>query len=135
VLRKLVGEMAKVNYPVGDFLIRIKNAARARKRELVVSETKAIKAVAKVLEKEGFLEKVTREKGELLVRLAFHRKEPVLLDLKLVSKPGLRIYMGVEELEKIKKPSILILSTSKGVMSSREAIKKRLGGEVIVEVL
>ena len=59
----------------------------------------------------------------------------VLLDLKLVSTPGLRIYMGVEELEKIRKPSILILSTSKGVMSSREALKVRLGGEVIVEVL
>lgn len=135
VLRKLVGKMVKVDYPVGDFLIRVKNAAKVRKRELAVSKAKAVKAVAKALEKEGFLESVTEKKGELIVKLAFRRKEPILLDLKLVSKPGLRIYMGVEELEKIKKPSILILSTSKGVVSSREALKMRLGGEVIVEVL
>lgn len=135
MLRKLVGKMTKIDYPVGDFLIRIKNAARAHKRELVVSKTKAIKAVANTLKKEGILENVSEKKGELIVRLAFRRKEPVLLDLKLVSTPGLRIYMGVEELEKIKKPSILILSTSKGVMSSREALKMRLGGEVIGEVL
>lgn len=135
MLRKLVGEMVKVDYPVGDFLIRVKNAAKVRKRELAVSKTKAVMAVAKVLKKEGILESVTEKKGELIVKLAFRRKEPVLLDLKLVSKPGLRIYMGVEELERIKKPSILILSTSKGVMSSSEALKMRLGGEVIVEVL
>ena len=135
VLRKLVGKMVKIDYPVGDFLIRVKNAARARKREMVVSKTKAVKAVADVLKKEGILESVTEKKGELTVKIAFRRKEPVLLDLKLVSTPGLRIYMGIDELEKIRKPSILILSTSKGVMSSREALKVRLGGEVIVEVL
>lgn len=133
--RKLVGKMVKVDYPVGDFLIRVKNAVKIHKRELVVSKTKAIMAVAKALKKEGFLESVTEKKGKLIVKIAFRRKEPVLLDLKLVSTPGLRIYMGVEELEKIKKPSILILSTSKGVMSSREALKVREGGEVIVEVL
>lgn len=126
--------MVKVDYPVGDFLIRVKNAAKVRQRELAVAKTKAVRAVAEVLKKEGILESVTEKKGELIVKLAFRRKEPVLLDLRLVSKPGLRIYMGVEELEKVKKPSILILSTSKGVMPSGKALKMRLGGEVIVEV-
>lgn len=135
MLRKLVGKMARIDYPVGDFLIRVKNAVKVHKRELAVPKTKAIVAVAKALEKEGFLESVTEKKGELIVKIAFRRKEPVVLNLKLISTPGLRIYMGVEELEKIRKPSILILSTPKGVMSSRKAIKMRVGGEVIVEIL
>ncbi len=135
MLRRLVGRMVKIDYPVGDFLIRVKNAVKIHKRELAVPKTKAIMAVAKALKKEGFLESVTEKKGELIVKIAFRRKEPVVLDLKLVSTPGLRIYMGVEELEKIRKPSILILSTPKGVMSSRKAIKMRVGGEVIVEIL
>lgn len=126
--------MKVVNYPVGDFLIRIKNAALADKRELDVSETKLIKAVADVLKKEGYLEKVTEKQGKLNIRLAYRRKKPVLFKLKLVSKPGLRVYMTVKELEKIKGPSIFILSTPKGVISSQEAKKERLGGEVIVEI-
>jgi len=52
-----------------------------------------------------------------------------------VSKPGLRVYMGVDELGKTKGPTFYILSTSKGVMTSNEAIKKRLGGEIIAEIL
>ena len=122
------------NYPVGDFLIRVKNAVLARNREVVVANTKLIKEVAKVLKREGFLESISEKGGELSVRLSFRRKEPVILGIKLVSKPGLRIYMGIDELEKKKGPSMFIISSPKGVMSSSEAKKKRLGGEVIAEV-
>ena len=134
VLKKQVGEMVKIDYPIGDFLIRVKNTARSEKRELSVAKTKLVKAVAQVLVKEGYLDEVKEKKGNLSVKLAYWRKAPVLIDLKLVSKPGLRIYMGVDELAKIKSPSIFVLSTPKGVMSLREALKKRLGGEVIVEI-
>lgn len=122
------------NYPVGDFLIRIKNTGLACKREVVMQKTKLVKSVADALKKEGYLHEVTENDGKITVRLAYRRKEPVLLDLKLISKPGLRIYMGVDELEKIKRPSIFILSTPRGVMSSADAIRKRVGGEVLVEV-
>lgn len=123
-----------VNYPIGDFLIRFKNAALARNRDFEIESTKFIKAVANVLKKEGFLEGVREDKGKLCVRLAYRRKEPVVLGLKLISSPGLRIYTAANELKKKKGPSIFILSTPAGVMSSKEAIKKRVGGEVIVEV-
>ncbi len=126
--------MVFVNYPVGDFLIRIKNTVLASNREFDVASTKFIKQVAKVLEKARYLEKVEEKDGRLTIRLAYHKKEPVLMDIKLVSKPGLRVYMAADELEKKKGPSVYILSTSKGVMTSREAIKHRLGGEVIAEV-
>lgn len=122
------------NYPVGDFLIRIKNALLAKKREVEVPGTKLIKEVATVLEKEGVLDEVRKVKGKLSVRLVFRKKEPVILGLKLISKPGSRIYWGVDELAKKRGPSIFILSTPEGILSSKEAIKKRVGGEVICEV-
>lgn len=126
--------MTNINYSIGDFLIRIKNAALAGNKEIGVDNTKFIENIAKVLKKEGILTEVKKKDGKLTVKLAYRKKEPVLIDLKLVSKPGLRIYMGADELSAIRGPSFFILSTSKGPMTSREAIKKRMGGEVIVEI-
>jgi small subunit ribosomal protein S8 len=122
------------NYPIGDFLIRIKNAVLAGRHEVVATSTKQIMAVAHTLKTEGFLDEVKKEDGQAVVRLSYKKKEPVISNLRLVSRPGLRIYKKAEELAKIKGPSIFIISTSKGIMSSKEALKKRLGGEVIAEV-
>ncbi len=99
-----------------------------------MDETKLIKATALALKKAGFLESVKSKDKVLTVRLAFHKKEPKLIDLKLVSKPGLRIYMKVDELQKKKGSSIYILSTPKGILSTKEALKEGVGGEVIVEL-
>ena len=124
-----------VNYPLGDYLIQIKNIARAGKNEITVVSTKVIKSVSDVLKTEGFLESNKLEEGNLTSKLAIKNKQPVLFDLKLVSKPGLRIYKNFSEVKTRKdKSSILILSTSKGIMSSTSAIKSRLGGEVIAEI-
>ena len=68
------------------------------------------------------------------MKLEYRKKEPTLIDLRLVSKPGLRIYAGADELSARRKPSFLVLSTPKGIMTCREAIKQRIGGEVIVEI-
>ena len=126
--------MTNVNYSIGDFLTRIKNAALAGKKEIEVDNTKFIENIAKVLKKEGILTEVKKKDGKLMAKLAYRKKEPILINLKLVSKPGLRIYMGADELSVIRKPSFLVLSTPKGIMTSREAIKQRMGGEVIVEI-
>jgi len=123
-----------VNYSVGDFLIQVKNASRAEKRDFGLTCTKFVKAVADVLKKEGILNKVELIEKELNVSLAYHKKKPVLIDLKLVSKPGLRIYVNVDDLKKKRGASFLLLSTEKGVMSSRDALKKNVGGEVIAEI-
>ena len=131
-LERRVGNM---NYPVGDFLIRIKNASLAKKRQVKVVNTKLISLVAHALKKQGYLREVTEKDGKLVAFLSYRRKQPLIMEVRLVSKPGLRVYKGANELEKIKKPTTLIISTPKGVMSSQEAIKKRLGGEVIVEML
>ena len=123
------------NYSIGDFLIKLKNAARAGKKKVSVKEIKLVKEVAKVLVRVGVLGEIKKQKGLLEVHLAYLKKEPVLMDLKIVSKPGLRVYMTVDELSSYRKPSILIVSTSKGILTNREAIKKNTGGEVIAEIL
>lgn len=124
-----------VNYPVGDFLIQIKNAARAKRKVVSVRSTKLIKAVADTLVKAGYLNESKINEGQLDAVLTYRKKAPVLLNITLVSKPGLRIYMNAAELEKRRAPSILVISTPKGVMSSKDALKNRVGGEVIAEVL
>lgn len=122
------------NYSIGDFLIRIKNAALVGKKEITVPATKGSLALAQILKKLGYLAEVKKEKNTITISLTFKRKKPLLMGLKLISKPGLRIYMGVSELEKRRGPSILILTTPKGIISSLEAKKMRIGGEAIAEV-
>lgn len=124
----------EVNYPVGDFLIRVKNASLAGRKEISLPSTNLVKATANALKRAGFLEEISESKETLNIKISFRKKKPLLMGLKLISKPGLRIYMGVEEIEKIKGPSIFIMTTPAGVITSREAIKQRVGGEVLAEV-
>ena len=133
--KKTTKNINMTNYPVGDFLIRIKNAKMAGKKDIRTPKTKLILNLAKKLQKIGLLDEVAERENMLDMRLKFFKKEPLLTDLKLVSKPGLRVYKEVRELEKIKSPYIYIVSTSKGLMTKKEAIKRRLGGEVIVKIL
>lgn len=123
------------NYQVGDFLIRLKNASMAGIKEVSFPVTKLVLAVAKTLKSEGFLETVTEKDNNLVVTLSIFAKKPVLTNVRIVSKPGLRIYVNVDEIEKMKTPEVLIISTPKGVMSGSEAKKKRLGGELIAKVM
>lgn len=123
-----------VGYSIGDFLIRFKNAAGAKNKTFEAPSTKESEAVAKSLQKLGFFNDVKKDKNKLSVTLTFKDKKPRLVALKLVSKPGLRIYMGVPEIESKKGPSTYLISTPKGILSSKEAIKMRVGGEVIAEI-
>lgn len=123
------------NYQIGDFLIRLKNAGMANLKEVSVNKTNLILAVAKTLKKEGFLDTVTEKDGKVSVTLSIFRKKPVLSNVTIISRPGLRIYMNVDEIEAIKTPDTYIISTPKGVMSGKDAKKLRLGGEVIAKVI
>lgn len=123
------------NYHIADFLIRLKNASMANIKELTMPSTKLIEDVAKTLKSENFLNEVSVKNGKITVKLSIYMKKPVLSNVTIVSRPGLRIYINVDELESIKSPDIYILSTPKGVMSGRQAIKTRTGGEVIAKVI
>jgi small subunit ribosomal protein S8 len=106
----------------------------AKNKTLTIKSSKQIVALAEALKKTGFLDGIKNEKGMLTLSLTFKDKKPRLMDVKLISKPGLRIYLGIDEIEKKRSPSILLISTPKGVISSLEAIKERVGGEVIAEI-
>jgi len=133
VLERLVGNMN--SYPLGDFLIRFKNMVLAGKKEFSVPRTKLIYAVAQCLKDLGYINEIKSEDKELKVQIAYRRKQPVLIELSTISRPGFRVYKSVDELVKRRKPSTLILSTPLGVLSLKDALKKRVGGEVLLEIL
>lgn len=123
------------NYQVGDFLIRLKNASLAGIKEIVFPKTKMVLGVAKTLKEEGFLNTISEKDGNIIVTLSVFSKKPVLSNVKLVSRPGLRLYINADEIENYKKPETLIVSTPKGIMSGSKAKKQRLGGELIAKVI
>jgi len=123
-----------INYPEGDFLIRVKNTAMAGGSKVEVKKNKFILNIAKLLVKEKILSEVKEEEGTLTVSLLYHKKQPMLADIKLVSRPGLRVYWGSAEIAIKKGPFFYIVSTPQGVISSREAMKKNIGGEIIAQV-
>lgn len=128
-----------MNYRIGDFVIQLKNAALARKRELYVSPSKTQKAIGKVLVKEGFLEDIKEEeidgKKLLYVKLRYQRRRPVVTDIAIISKPSLRVYVGADEIAKKQgQAKTVILSTNNGIITGREAMKKKVGGELLFKI-
>jgi len=131
---KKTAKYSVVNYPVGDFLIKVKNTSMAGNKKLTVSGNAQILAIAESLKKSGFLDSITKDGKDLTIALAFKDKTPLIMDLKLISKPGRRIYMGADEIGAKRGPSQYLISTPKGIMNTREALKERCGGEVIAEI-
>jgi small subunit ribosomal protein S8 len=127
--------MAVLTDPISDFLTRFKNAARAGNVEFTAPYSKIKADIAEILKQEGYLwkyEVVTGERTELKVSPKFIDGRPVLTDLKRVSKPGRRQYVGSQEIPRVLSGlGISILSTSKGVMSGASAKRQKLGGEIL----
>jgi small subunit ribosomal protein S8 len=122
--------------PIADFLTRIRNGQSSGKPEINLPASKVKLAIAKVLKEEGYIEdfsaKTEDGKSTMAVQLKYFQGRPVIDRLERVSRPGLRVYKGKDEL-----PSILgglgvaIVSTSQGVMTDRQARASGHGGEVI----
>jgi len=124
--------------PIADMLTRIRNGQSAQKKSVVMPASKLKKAIAQVLKDEGYITDFSvsdEAKSLLTVELKYYNGQPVIEELKRVSRPGLRIYRGADELPKvIGGLGVAIISTSKGVMSDRAARKIGHGGEVICQV-
>lgn len=125
--------------PIADMLTQIRNALVARKISLRMPSSKLKEAIARVLEEEGYIsESIARDvqgKRELEVVLKYFEGEPVISELKRLSKPGLRVYKGVEKLPKVQDGlGIAIVSTSRGIMTDRAAREAGVGGELICSV-
>ena len=128
-----------MNYIIGDFVIQLKNAALAHRKEVVAPYANLSKAVAQVLKKEGFVDAITEEsvdgKRMLSVSLRYQRRKPAITDIDLVSKPSLRTYVGSSEIaRKQGRSSTAILSTNVGILTGNDAIKKGVGGELLFKI-
>lgn len=127
---------------IADCLTRIRNSQRAGHKAVRVMFTKQVKAVLEVLKSEGFIEGYETRKGETLKENAyevflkyFGPGEPQITLMRRVSKPGRRVYQRCGDLQKVRAGlGISIVSTSQGVMSDREARKRKLGGELVAQV-
>ncbi len=129
-----------MNHSVSDFLIRIKNAALARRRTVVLPYSNINKEIGKVLQKEGFLTelKETKEGNKKILQavIKYEKRIPVLSNLIIVSKPSLRVYKPSKAIRKIERRGKhkVILTTNQGVMSGYDAQKKGIGGEILFEI-
>lgn len=122
--------------PIADMLIRIRNAQMVGHAEAVMPASRLKAAIAKVLKDEGYIEDFAlRENGshrQLAIALKYYAGRPVIERLERVSKPGLRVYKGRDDIPRVMNGlGVAILSTSRGVMTDRKARADGVGGEVL----
>ena len=136
----MVRVATNVTDPIGDMLTRIRNANTAQKDDLHVPASRMNDAIARVLTEEGYIDSYERDgdgvEASLLLRLKYGKdRERIITGLQRVSKPGRRVYAKRDGLPRVLGGlGIAIISTSQGVITDREAARRRLGGEVLAYV-
>jgi small subunit ribosomal protein S8 len=125
--------------PIADMLTRIRNASLVRKPDVLVPFSKMKLAIAKILEAAGYVAQVKQEEdgyGQIRIALKYGKdRRPAIMSIKRVSKPGRRMYVAANKM-----PNVLgghglaIVTTSKGVMTSKDAKKSKVGGEIVCEI-
>lgn len=125
--------------PIADILTIMRNALSVRKEKVSIPFSKLKFQIAKILQENGFIAAVERKgrkvKKVIEITLKYDDGEPAISGLKRISKPGQRIYLPAKKIKKVKGGfGIAIISTSRGLMTDKEARKRKLGGEVICEI-
>ena len=128
--------------PIADMLTRIRNASRARHQKVAVPWSRIKENIVKILIDEGYLKEQKRVKAavgggeEIVIQLKFDRENrPIISGVKRVSTPGRRVYVGARSVTPVRKGlGINVLSTPKGILVDRDALKAQVGGEVICSV-
>jgi len=126
--------------PIGDMLTRIRNGQMRSLNKISIPFSVFRSKILEVLKKEGYIINFSIDKGEnnkklLLVDLKYYEGQPVIREIKRISKPGRRVYSRATSIPRVHNGlGLAILSTSKGVMSDSEAMKNNLGGEIICRV-
>jgi len=129
-----------MNDPIADMLTRVRNAARNRDKSVNCLNSKVCRGIASILQEEGYIEGFDviedGRQGQIRVRLKYGpRGEELITELQRVSKPGCRIYRGVEDLPKpLQGLGVSIVSTSRGVLSDRQCREHRVGGELLATI-
>lgn len=122
--------------PIANMLTSIRNAYRAKHESVDISSSKMAISIAKILKQEGYIENYRfsedKKQGILRIYLRYLKKESVISNLKLVSSPGLRVYVDKDKIPYVLRGrGAAIISTSKGVVTDRQARELKVGGEVI----
>ena len=124
--------------PIADMLTRIRNASRVKKQEVIMPFSKLKMVLAEVLKAEGYIagvEKIEDAKPQLKVTLKYHGDRAAIAHIARVSTPGFRKYVGKDDLPVIRNHyGVAILSTSKGVMTNKQAKEQGVGGEILCEL-
>ena len=126
--------------PLADMITRIRNGQRANKKAVSSPASRLRQRVLDVLEREGYIRGYVRDetetgKPDLSIELKYHEGDPVIREIKRISKPGRRVYSSVNDLPRVRNGlGISIVSTPKGVLSDSEARAENVGGEVICTV-
>ena len=129
-----------VNDPISDMLTRIRNAGMAQKTETTMPATKILVAIAEILKSEGYIADYRviekRPQDQLVIQLSYGPdKRHTIREIKRVSKPGLRVYAGKDQLPRVRSGlGIAVVSTPQGVMTGYEARRRGIGGEVLCTV-
>jgi len=130
-----------VTDPISDMLTRIRNAVSVRHDSVMVPASKVKTSIAKILREEGFIEDyevISSKSPQGVIKITLHyrgKDEPAISGLKRVSKPGLRVYVGKGEIPRYYGGlGVSILSTSKGIMTGKQAWREETGGELICYV-
>jgi small subunit ribosomal protein S8 len=130
-----------MNDIIGDLLTRIRNAQLRKKKEVRIPSSKLLVEISKILKTENFIEGFEVEKledkpqDEIVVKLRYVDGEAAIRGLKRISKPGIRIYTGYKQLRPILNgQGVSILTTSKGLMTGKQARKEKVGGEVLCQI-
>lgn len=128
--------MSVVSDPIADMITRIRNANRARGERLEMPASKIKLEIARILKEEGFIRnyqyKEDNKQGVLAIILKYSERQRIITNLKRISKPGLRVYVNKDDIpEVLGGLGISIMSTSKGIMTGKEAKKRHFGGEVL----
>ena len=130
----------QITDPIADLLTRIRNANAAKHETVSIPASNMKKAICQILLDEGYIKEMKVEddglQGNIVVTLKYgENKTRIIQGLKRISKPGLRIYAGVEDMPRVRKGlGTAIVSTSKGVMTDKQARKLGVGGEVLAYV-
>jgi len=129
-----------VSDPIADMLTRVRNASRARHTEVIVPASRTKREIARILKEEGFIADVREERAGpaqmLRIELKYvDGKVPVVSGLKRISKPGLRVYAQKTDIPRVLGGlGIVIVSTSKGIMTGSQAKQAQLGGEILAYI-
>ena len=127
----------QITDPIADLLTRIRNASNAKHETVDIPASNMKKAIAKILLDEGYIKnfQIIEDSKQGIIRVTLkygENKSKVITGIKRVSRPGLRIYAGADELPKVLRGlGIAIISTSKGIMTDKEARANHIGGEVL----